>query len=185
MQPSFVGRTLWGVGVADEQVAEEFAGYVASQFATLYRTACLLTGDQRAADDLVQAALLKALVNWRRIRDADAPDAYVRTIMVNEHRRQFRRRLRLVLVREPRVETIADPTERVDDLDRLRRALAELSGRQRAAVVLRFYEDLSEAEVARILQCSVGTVKSQTSRALAHLRRVMSTTEGRAHDLHR
>jgi RNA polymerase sigma-70 factor (sigma-E family) len=135
----------------------------------LLRTAYLLTGTQHGAEDLVQSALEKVLLAWGRIRED--PDAYARTVLHREHAGSWRKR-RLIEVGsdvgdEPRS---ADHAGRVDDQLVLQSALARLARRQRAVIVLRFYEDRTEAEVAEILGCSIGTVKSQTHKALRTLR---------------
>src|SRR4051794_40845451 len=154
--------------------AEEFSAFVAGRSPALLRTAYLLTGDAHAAEDLLQAALLQTLRHWRRIRDRQSLDAFVRQVMTNERRAWFRRRssgeVATGVDRHVDVTLGPDESHRVDDLDELRRALDSLTRRQRATVVLRYFDDLSEAEVAAILGCSVGTVKSQTSKALAKLR---------------
>src|SRR5690349_248554 len=151
-----------------------FDDFVTGRSTGLLRTAYLLTHDRALAEDLVQTALSKAWFAWGRIEGR--PEAYVRRIMVNTYSSWWRRRWN-------GEEATADLPERgagqgfrpgedvrVDDRTDLWRALARLPRRQRAVVVLRFYEDLSEAETADIMQCSVGTVKSQASRALAKLR---------------
>jgi RNA polymerase sigma-70 factor (sigma-E family) len=149
---------------------EGFDDFVVSRSPRLLRTAFLLTHDWALAEDLLQTALARAWEAWRRI-DGD-PEPYVRQIIVNAYASSWRRRWRGELptadFREAVVEL--DPSASFDDRDRLWRALGRLPRRQRAVVVLRYFEDLSEAETAEILGCSVGTIKSQTSRALARLR---------------
>lgn len=151
---------------------EAFSAYVAARQHALVRTAFLLTGDHHSAEDLVQASLARTYLAWGRIRDERAIDAYVRRTMVNEHtgwwRRAWRRRERITseLPEPPPV-----PDHDVGERDEVWELVATLPPKQRAAVVLRFYEDLSEAETADALGCSIGTVKSQTSRALATLRK--------------
>ena len=135
----------------------------------LLRTAYLLTRDHALAEDLLQTALVKAWTAWWRIEDN--PEAYVRRIMVNTYSSWWRRRWTAERPTEtlPEVtadDEIGDHAERQD----LWTALRQLPRRQQAAVVLRYYEQLTEAETAAVLGCSVGTVKSQTSRALAKLR---------------
>lgn len=139
----------------------------------LARFAYLLTGGAHDAEDLVQSVLAKVYAKWDRIKDVEAPDAYVRRMMVNEYnswwRRQWRRRERpnsdLIRVMDP---SAAADVQRNDELWSIVRSLAP---QQRATVVLRFYEDLSEAQTAEILGVSGGTVKSHTSRAMRSLRR--------------
>jgi RNA polymerase sigma-70 factor (sigma-E family) len=160
--------------VAD--TAEEFSSYVAARHATLTRTAFLLTGDHHAAEDLVQTALARTYLAWRRIHDQSALDTYVRRAMVNEHtawwRRAWRRRETLTaeLPDRPATDPRGDPGGWADRDGELWRLLRALPRHHRAAVVLRYFEDLSEAETAEILGCSIGTVKSRTHRALATLR---------------
>ena len=148
---------------------EEFAE---SRMAGLLRTAYLLTGDRRDAEDLVQTALAKTYLAWSKVERADSADAYVRRILVNSHRRHWRRQrvvetLSAVL---PDRASSRDHTAVADARGDLVAALATLPAGQRAVVVLRFLEDLDERETAAALGCSAGTVKSQTARALARLR---------------
>jgi RNA polymerase sigma-70 factor (sigma-E family) len=155
----------------DEQGREEFREYVAGRSPALLRTAYLLTGQRGDAEDLLQTALAKTYLAWDRIRDRESLDGYVRRVMVNTRTSWWRRRK----VEEYPTDVLPDHGQRdaSDDLalhDALWRALAELPKRQRAMVVLRYYEDLSEAETADALGVSVGTVKSTTSRALMKLR---------------
>lgn len=152
--------------------AEEFSAYVAARQRALLRTAFLLTGDHHAAEDLVQTALARTYLAWSGIRDKAALDGYVRRVLVNEHTSWWRRAWRRVEHTTDKLpeRPTQDPTGAVDERDEVWDLVQTLPPRQRAAVVLRFYEDLSEAETAAALNCSVGTVKSQTSRALRTLR---------------
>jgi RNA polymerase sigma-70 factor (sigma-E family) len=145
----------------------EFDEFVRTRHAALLRFAHLLTGDPHAAADLVQEALEKAGLRWRGIRRKDAPESYVRRSILNSHinHGRWRRREYLVATTPERRQPDAEPRDEV-----LWRLLATLAPQQRAVLVLRFYEDLTEAETARVLGCSVGTVKSTSSRALAKLR---------------
>jgi len=150
-----------------------FDDFVATRSTRLLRTAYLLTHDRALAEDLVQTSLAKAWFAWARIEGQ--PDAYVRRVMVNTYSSWWQRRWNGEQATADLPERAAAAGHRpedvrVDDRTDLWRALARLPRRQRAVVVLRFYEDLSEIETAEILQCSVGTVKSQASRALAKLR---------------
>ena len=150
---------------------EAFEALVDARSTSLLRTAYLLTGDWGLAEDLLQTALAKTWFRWAEVRDKQAAEAYVRQVMTRTFATWWRRRWR----GETPTEFVPDahgfdPYHRVEERDSLRRALAELPPRQRAIVVLRFYEDLSEAQVAEALGCSVGTVKSTVSRALARLR---------------
>ncbi|MDP3711979.1 MAG: SigE family RNA polymerase sigma factor [Mycobacteriales bacterium] len=155
----------------DEQGREAFRAYVAARSPALMRTAYLLTGSRPDAEDLLQTALAKTYLAWDRIREREAVDGYVRKVMVNTQTSFWRRRR----VDERPTESLPerpgrDVTADLDLHDALWTALATLTKRQRAMVVLRYYEDLPEAEVARVLGVSVGTVKSTTSRALTALR---------------
>jgi RNA polymerase sigma-70 factor (sigma-E family) len=150
----------------------DFEAYVAARRSALLRTAYLLTGDLHDAEDLVQVALAKTLPHWRRV--ADRPEPYVRRVMSRESISRWRARR----WREHTTSTVPDlaliesgpSTEsRLD----LLRALAALPPRQRAVIVLRYYEDLTETETARLLGIAVGTVKSQTRDALVTLRKLL------------
>jgi RNA polymerase sigma-70 factor (sigma-E family) len=139
------------------------------------RLAYLLTGDRETAEDLVQDAFVKAGGRLLHLRDPAAFEAYLRTTIVNLSRSYFRRKRveRLYLERARGTEgggVHSSPGWSVEDQDELWRALRVLTQRQRAAIVLRFYEDLPEGEVADILQCAPGTVKSLVSRGLERLR---------------
>lgn len=153
---------------------DAFRDFVVGRSPSLLRTAYLLTGDWGHAEDLLQTSLAKLYRAWGRLRDHEHLDAYVRRVMVNTQTTWWRRAWKA----EHPTETLPDwpgpdAVSATDDRDRLRRALLALPARQRAAVVLRHYEDLSEAEVARLLGCSVGTVKSQCSKGLAKLREAL------------
>jgi RNA polymerase sigma-70 factor (sigma-E family) len=156
---------------------EGFAGFrefVQARGPALTRTAFLLTGDRAAAEDLVQAALVKAAVRWRRLVAGGDPEAYLRRIMINEQISGWRRRGRHeVAMPDPPDPGHPDPAEATARRLDLASALARLAPRQRAVIVLRFYEDLSEADTAALLGCAIGTVKSQTADALARLRRLL------------
>lgn len=148
-----------------------FDEFVTSHTTALSRLAFLLTGDHHLAEDLLQAALSQVVSRWPQVRDGN-PAAYVRRCLINEYL-SWRRRRRY---HERPVESPVDGADPVDLASTVvrrvvvGRALAQLTPRQRAVLVLRFYEDLSEAETAVIMGCSVGTVKSQTNHALARLR---------------
>jgi RNA polymerase sigma-70 factor (sigma-E family) len=154
-------------GVAER----EFDSYVAAQWRTLLRAGWLLTGDWAAAEDLVQSALARAWGAWPRVRVVAERDAYVRRILTNQYLGQQRLRSSTEMPSDAVPERPApDATLDVDRRVALTRALSELPPRQRAAVVLRYFEDLSLEQTAAALGCSVGTAKSQTSRALTKLR---------------
>jgi RNA polymerase sigma-70 factor (sigma-E family) len=133
----------------------------------------LLTADRGLAEDLVQTALIRTYVSWQKVSGANDPHAYARRILFNSYSRSRRSR-RITETSDP-IHSAApwvaqQSTSQLDDRDQLRRALLTLGPRQRAVLVLRFYEDLSVEQVAEMLNISVGTVKSQTARALAQLR---------------
>ncbi|MFG3224246.1 SigE family RNA polymerase sigma factor [Kitasatospora sp. NPDC048194] len=155
---------------------EEFRAFAGSAWSRLLRTAYLLAGERHGAEDLVQQTLERTYVAWERVRAAHDPNAYVRRILVNEHARKFRRRLTEYLVPavpERPAPAGADP----DDRAALLTALAALPPRQREAVVLRYWEDLTETQTAAAMGCSVGTVKSQAARGLAKLRAAPALSE--------
>lgn len=147
-----------------------FDDFVATRGQALQRTAYLLTGDWGLAEDLLQTALARAYPRWQRIV-SDDPEAYLRRVLVNTWSSWWRRKWRGEVPTERMRET-AGPDEyaAADRRDAVRRALGSLPPRQRAVVVLRFHEDMTEAQVAAALGVSVGTVKSQTAKALAKLR---------------
>jgi RNA polymerase sigma-70 factor (sigma-E family) len=149
---------------------ESFDAFVLARSRKLTRTAYLLTQDHALAEDLVQTALAKAWFSWSRIEGGD-PEPYVRRIMVNTYATWWRRRWNGEQPTEELPEpTAPDQTDAAPDRTDLWHALQRLPRRQRAVVVLRYYEDLSEAETAKVLGCSTGTVKSQTAKAFAKLR---------------
>jgi RNA polymerase sigma-70 factor (sigma-E family) len=145
----------------------EFDDFVRGRHVALLRFAHVLTGDPHRAADLVQDALERTGLAWRRIQRRDSPEAYVRRCIVNLYINGIRRVRRETLTAEPPEVAHHDAEPRDEALWLL---LKTLPPRQRAVVVLRFYADLSEAEVAQVLGCTVGTVKSTGSRALAKLR---------------
>lgn len=154
----------------DDVGREAFRAYVAARSTALLRTAYLLTGNRPDAEDLLQTALAKTYLAWDRIREREALDGYVRRVMVNTQTSFWRRRRPEIAYDEVPDVGSPDRTGESDLHDALWTALAGLPARQRAMVVLRYYEDLSEAETASVLNVSVGTVKSTTSRALIKLR---------------
>jgi RNA polymerase sigma-70 factor (sigma-E family) len=159
-----------GTGELSERDAE-FSAYMQARQPSLMRTAYLLTGDRHTAEDVVQAAFAKLYLSWDKVQKRDSIDGYVRRIMVNEHNSLWRRAWKK---REHAAEEVPD-TAHHDAYDEglnddLWAAVQTLPRKARAVVVLRYYEELSEAETAAVLGISVGTVKSQASRALATLR---------------
>ena len=153
---------------------DEFRGFVAARGTALLRTAYLITGDQQLAEDLVQTALEKAVAHWSSIRVVAAAEAYVRRTMYREQVSLWRRRrvseLLTTVVPEPRGRETSGAV--VEDRLVMRQALMALGRRQRTVLVLRYFEDLTEQQVADMLDISVGTVKSQAHKALAHLREI-------------
>ncbi len=153
------------------RVDADFREFVSARGRALLRSAYLLTGNLADAEDLVQSALAKTYQAWDRIEDRKALDGYVRRAMVNTHISWWRRRR----VDEYPTDDIpdqpaADTSGNSELHDTLQRAINRLPQRMRAAVVLRYFEDMTEAEVADILGVSQGTVKSTVSRAVAKLR---------------
>ena len=151
-----------------------FRGFVAARGHALIRTAFLLTGDQHLAEDLVQTALEKAVRHWAGLRDVGAAEQYVRRTMYRENISIWRRRRLVELpthqLPEPRRSATPDLSDQTTDRIALRKALCQLGPRQRTVLVLRYFEDLTEQQVADALGISVGTVKSTHHKALAHLR---------------
>jgi RNA polymerase sigma-70 factor, ECF subfamily len=147
----------------------EFRQFVAARQAALLRTAFLLTGGWHSAEDLLQSSLAKTCLAWPRIKDKAAAEAYVRTTMSRTWVSWWRRRR----YEERSTETLPEVAVHDvlgDDRDVVWQALATLSARQRAVLVLRFYEGLSELEIADVLGCSTGSVKSHASRGLKSMR---------------
>ena len=151
--------------------AVSFEAYVHARNAALSRIAYLLTGDHHLAEDLVQQTLLRVVGHWRRVAKAGDPDAYVRRVLYHQHISWWRRRRHHEEYpgHVPHRPT-PDPSDEVVATVAVRKALARLAPRQRAVLVLRYFEDLSESQTAEILGVSVGTVKSQARDGLARLR---------------
>jgi len=150
---------------------DEFAAYMAARQPSLLRTAYLLTGDRHAAEDLVQTAFAKLYLSWDKVERREAIDGYVRRILVNEHTSLWRRgwKRNEVAAGDPPEQDVRDRHDE-GDAAAVWAFVQTLPRRQRAVIVLRYYEDLSEAETAHVLGISVGTVKSQASRAIAAMR---------------
>lgn len=152
-------------------VEDEFREFVAARYAALVRTARLLSPDAASAEDLTQTALLTTFLHWRSLREPAAAESYCRTVLARQAMRAGRRRWRgerpSAVLPEP---AMPNPYDAVDDTQLVRRALATLPTDQRVVLVLRYYAQLSEAEIAEILRCPPGTVKSRASRAIAALR---------------
>ncbi|GAA5130245.1 SigE family RNA polymerase sigma factor [Alloalcanivorax gelatiniphagus] len=154
---------------------EGFTEFVVARQAALLRTAYLLTGHAQDAEDLVQTTLTKVVPAWRRI--AENPEPYVRRVLVNENVSRWRRRRWREESTELPPEQLADAPDH-DELLAVRSALAGLAPRQRAVLVLRYYDGLSEAEIAATLGIAPGTVKSQARDGLARLRQALPAEEG-------
>ena len=152
----------------------DFDEFFRATWPRLFRTAYAVAGDAASAEDALQAAFAKAYSSWRRISRTDHPEAYVRRMVVNEvlgtRRRAWWQRERPHESAEP-PGSVTSPEGGVVDRDAVWTAVLALPPRQRAVIVLRYYEDLSEEQIADVLGCSRGTVKSQASAALANLRR--------------
>jgi RNA polymerase sigma-70 factor (sigma-E family) len=166
--------TEWKLGVGRNEAGSaeiDFDGFVTARSAALFRGAFVLTGNRDAAEDLVQETLERVCRKWRTIAAKDAPDAYVRRIMVNlanDRWRKFRR----VVPQQDSGDRAAPGDEygRVDSRDQLVRALQQLPMRMRTVVVLRYFHDLSDAEIAADLKISTSTVRSQLARGIEKLR---------------
>lgn len=159
-----------------------FEEFVLGRQAALFRLAFLLTGDRHLAEDLLQSALERTYQHWRRVATAGSPTAYVRRIIVNlaaDWRRSRRYVSEQCLDAALAVSPAGDGcAERAESHDLVVRALRSLPTGMRAVLVLRYFEDLSEAETASVMGCSVGTVKSQASRGIEKLRAAMEPGQG-------
>lgn len=145
-----------------------FEEFVVARRAALLRTAYLLTGNHQDAEDLVQTALIKAVPQWKKI--ADRPEPHVRKILARESVTRWRRRRWREVPTDVPSESLAAGQEPTVEREDLHRALLALAPRQRAVIVLRYYDDLTEAQTASVLGISVGTVKSHARDGLARLR---------------
>ena len=157
----------------DGAAAAEFSEFAHSRWPNLVRLGYAITGDRGLAEDLAQTALANAYASWSKVRKADDPDAYVRRIVLNAHRGSFSKRRVSERLTESPPDTLApvpDPAGQHGDRATVIAALGTLPRRQREVLVLRYWLDLTEAQAAATLGCSVGNVKSQASRALAKLR---------------
>ena len=167
------------MAIRSQEDVLDFAELVAARSAALFRMAFVVVGDHQLAQDLLQEALVKAYVAWPRLRDTTKAEAYVRRTIVTTAISWRRRRS----FHEHPVDVVpdagdADQTERLAVYDALWEQVRSLPPRQRAALVLRYYEDLSEADTAALMGCSVGTVKSQVSAALGKLRTLVGPDSG-------
>jgi RNA polymerase sigma-70 factor (sigma-E family) len=156
----------------------DFTDFVAHRAPELLRTAYLLCGgDRGAAEDLLQDVLERAYPRWRRIKGR--PEPYLRAALANAASNRWRnrsRRVNEVPLDEATTTTRTGHEQQVIDHDQVVRALRQLPPRMRAVLVLRYFDDMSEADVAAALRCSIGTVKSQTSRGLVRLRELLEDT---------
>jgi RNA polymerase sigma-70 factor (sigma-E family) len=159
------------VAVPEPRASPDFRDYVRTRRRALLRTAYLLTGNLADAEDLVQSALAKTYFAWDRIEDRGALDGYVRRAIVNTHISWWRRRrVQEYPTDELPDQAVADHASSSDLQETLRQAVDRLPERMRAAVLLRYYDDMTEAEVAEVLGVTLGTVKSTVARAVAKLR---------------
>jgi RNA polymerase sigma-70 factor, ECF subfamily len=162
-----------------DEAERSFSEFVGARMPALLRYAHVLTGDRSRAEDIVQHALAAAYRHWRRVTP-DGAEAYVRHAILNttlswRRRASVRRERPVDVVPEPALEGASRAS--YEERDAMWRALATLPARQRAVLVLRYYEDLSEAEIARTLGVAAGTVKSQAARGLARLRAHLAPDE--------
>jgi RNA polymerase sigma-70 factor (sigma-E family) len=173
------------------QLDEEFRDFMHGRWPAMVRLAYALTGDQGHAEDVAQTAFARAYASWPKVRRTGNPDAYVRRIVINENLNRFRKHRVAERLTGTLPDSVAgalsgslaaagavDATRQYDDRSALMAALQRLGPRQRAVIVLRYWMDLTEAEIAAALGCSVGTVKSQAARALATLRQSAELVDG-------
>jgi len=159
----------------------DFRAFVSARSPSLLWFAHVLTGDPHTAEDVVQTALAKTAVAWPRVRRKDNPEGYVRRAIVTTHlnalrRKPWREQPQAVI---PDDAGAARPEHELDERDAMWTALSALPARQRAVLVLRYYEDLSEADIADVLGCSRGTVKSQAAKGLSRLRQIVEKENAR------
>ena len=157
---------------------EQFREFMESRWPGLVRLGYALTGDRWLAEDLAQTALASACTAWWRVRRADDPDAYVRRILINASNSHFRRRSPPVCACGLREVPLPDPAALAGQRSDLMAALRGLPPRQRAVIVLRYWGDLTDGQVAALLGCSEGTVRSQAWRGLAKLRVSAALVDG-------
>lgn len=170
----------------EEADQESFRSFMAACLPRLLRFGYLLTGNEDQARELVQDALARTFAVWWRVRRVEYPDAYVRRAMLNLHlnrRRRLHKEYQLADLAGPPVD-VADFGGGVDERLTMWRLLELLPSRQRAVIVLRFYEDRSEAEIARLLRCRPGTVKSQSVKALKTLRKAIEPSSETPEEVH-
>ncbi len=177
-------RAASGGGHGIVHGVEDLEGFVAARGAALRRFAYLVSGDRQRAEDLVQSALARVLRHWPRVAAMEHPEAYVRQVIVREHLSWRRRRASTELVTDVLADRPggSDFTTTAAERDAAWRLLAGLPPRQRAVLVLRFYEDLDDAAVARLLRTSESTVRSNAARGLAALRRALAPSDAAAEE---
>jgi RNA polymerase sigma-70 factor (sigma-E family) len=163
----------------------DFRAFVAARSSSLLWFAHVLTGDPHTAEDVVQTALARTAAAWARVRRKDNPEGYVRRAIVTTHlnalrRRPWREQPRDFISNEADDAAAARPEQDLDERDAMWSALGELPPKQRAVLVLRYYEDLSEADIAEVLGCSRGTVKSQAAKGLSRLRQIVEKENARS-----
>lgn len=168
------------IGLFDlsQELSVNFEEFVATRLGALVRYATVVTWDAHLAEDITQDVLVRAQARWARIERLDAPEQYVKRMVVNEFLSWRRRRAaRLVLLPAESIEEhtghLGDGTDAVDDRDLARRLIARLPPKQRAAIALRYYEDLTDEQIGELLGCRTGTVRSYLSRGLAALREAL------------
>ena len=158
---------------------DDFTEFVEGSSARLFRTAYAVCGDYQLAEDALQAGLASAYVSWRRVRRADNPEAYVQRIVINQlfaWRRRKSARNEVPRDRLPDSCAVASHEDALVEVDEIWEAVQALPRRQRAVVVLRYVEDMSIDDTAKVLRIRPGTVKSQSSAAFAHLRQRLDST---------
>jgi RNA polymerase sigma-70 factor (sigma-E family) len=174
------------------QLDEEFRDFMHGRWPAMVRLAYALTGDQGHAEDVAQTAFARAYASWPKVRRTGSPEAYVRRIVINENLNRFRKHRVAERLTGTLPDSVSgalpgslagslagsDAMRQYDDRSALIAALQGLGPRQRAVIVLRYWLDLTEAEIAAALGCSVGTVKSQAARALATLRQSAELVDG-------
>jgi RNA polymerase sigma-70 factor (sigma-E family) len=163
----------------------DFRAFVAARSPSLLWFAHVLTGDPHTAEDVVQTALARTASGWSRVRRKDNPEGYVRRAIVTTHlnalrRRPWREQPRDFITNDADDADAARPEHDLDERDAMWSALSELPPKQRAVLVLRYYEDLSEADIAEVLGCSRGTVKSQAAKGLLRLRQIVEKENARS-----
>jgi RNA polymerase sigma-70 factor (sigma-E family) len=159
---------------------KEFDAFMIASWPSLYRTAVLMTGDPHLAEDMLQSAMGKVYKSWRRVSQVEHPRSYARAVLANEVSGWWRKRSshERPVDTWPERSSSYDVGDRVGDADLMWQALGRLPERQRAVVVLRYYEDLTGAETATVLGISEGAVKSHTHRALRSLETALSADAG-------